>query len=94
MIIARILFLPENNRGTSIGEKIRNLLMDKNNKDMSRLPNYFYFAGARAQHIEELIIPSLNSGKSVVSDRFDTSTMALSVVWQEQNGIIKRFFSA
>ena len=80
--------------GTSIGEKIRNLLMDKNNKDMFPITELFLFCGARAQHIEELIIPSLNSGKSVVSDRFDTSTIALSAVWQEQNGIIKRFFSA
>ena len=80
--------------GTSIGEKIRNLLMDKNNKDMFPITELFLFCGARAQHIEELIIPSLNSGKSVVSDRFDTSTIVLSAVWQEQNGIIKRFFSA
>ena len=50
--------------GTSIGEKIRNLLMDKNNKDMLPITELFLFCGARAQHIEELIIPSLNSGKS------------------------------
>lgn len=79
--------------GTSIGEKIRNLLMDKNNKDMFPITELFLFCGARAQHIEELIIPSLNSGKSVVSDRFDTSTMAYQLFGRNKMELLKDFLA-
>lgn len=62
--------------GTGISEKIRNLLMDKNNKDILPITEIFLFCGARAQHVMELISPSLLAGKNVISDRFDASTVA------------------
>lgn len=34
------------------------------------------FAAARAQHLHEKILPSIEAGKVVVSDRFDTATVS------------------
>ena len=79
--------------GTAIGEKIRNLLMDKNNKDMLPITELFLFCGARAQHTEELIIPSLNLGKSVVSDRFDASTIAYQLFGRQKMDLLSSFLT-
>lgn len=62
--------------GTPIAEKIRELLLSKDNNGMSPLTELFLFCGARAQHVNELIKPALESGKKVISDRFEDSTIA------------------
>lgn len=77
--------------GTTIGEKIRNLLMDKDNKDILPITELFLFCGARAQHMEELVIPSLNSGKSVISDRFDVSTIAYQLYGRGRPDLMNQF---
>lgn len=79
--------------GTAIGEKIRNLLMDKNNKDILPITELFLFCGARAQHMEELIIPSLNLGKSVISDRFDASTIAYQLFGRQKMDLLNSFLA-
>lgn len=62
--------------GTHIGERIRELLLDKANSDMSSTTELLLFAAARAQHVQEKIIPALTSGKIVVSDRFASATVS------------------
>lgn len=62
--------------GTVVAEKIRNVLMDKENKNTTPLTELFLFSAARAQHIGELVKPSLEGGINVISDRFDPSTIA------------------
>lgn len=79
--------------GTTISEKIRNLLMDKGNKDILPITELFLFCGARAQHVEELIIPSLNDGKSVISDRFDASTVAYQLFGRQKMELLKDFLA-
>ena len=79
--------------GTAIGEKIRDLLMDKNNKDILPITELFLFCGARAQHIEELIIPSLKAGKTVVSDRFDASTIAYQLFGRNRMELLNSFLA-
>ncbi len=65
--------------GTKVGEEIRAVLMDKNNKNMSVLTELFLFCAARAEHVENLIMPALESKNHVISDRFDASTVAYQI---------------
>lgn len=62
--------------GTEISEKIRNLLLDANNKAMVSDTELLLMFAARAQHLEELIKPSLALKKWVLCDRFTDATYA------------------
>lgn len=62
--------------GTVIGEKIRGILLDKKNDSMVPMTELMLFEAARAQIVEEIIKPSLASGKFVICDRFFDSTLA------------------
>lgn len=61
---------------TRIGEKIRKVLLDPNNKEMSRYAEMLLYMAARSQLIKEVIQPSLKKGKIVLCDRFLDSTRA------------------
>lgn len=62
--------------GTVVGEKIRNILLDKKNDSMTSLSELLLYEAARAQITEEVIRPALLEGKVVISDRFFDSTYA------------------
>lgn len=62
--------------GTAISEKIRELLLDKNNKEMSDRTEALLYAAARAQHVDEKIRPLLEDGVTVITDRFYYSSLA------------------
>lgn len=62
--------------GTRIGEKIRELLLDKENAEMKPSAEAFLYAASRAQHVEELIRPALEEGRVVITDRFVDSSIA------------------
>jgi len=62
--------------GTIISEKIRNLILDPNNKEMSIITEMFLYAAARSQLIIEIIKPALKEGKIVICDRFVDSSYA------------------
>ncbi|MBA4250194.1 MAG: dTMP kinase [Chlorobiaceae bacterium] len=62
--------------GTEISELIRNILLDKKNLMMSIESEIFLFSAARAQLVNEVIIPELNKGTFIISDRFHDSTTA------------------
>ncbi|MBR3784854.1 MAG: dTMP kinase [Firmicutes bacterium] len=62
--------------GTSIGEKLRSIILDKDNAEMCDMTEALLYAASRAQHVEELIKPALDSGKVVVCDRFIDSSIA------------------
>jgi len=70
-----VVFLIEHG-GTKISELIRNILLDSQNKEMDPITELFLFSASRAQLVREIVIPSLNSGKIVVCDRFYDSTLA------------------
>jgi dTMP kinase len=60
--------------GTEIGMKIRSILLDPKNHNLTPKAELFLYAADRTQHIEQLILPALNEGKIVVTDRFVDST--------------------
>ena len=61
--------------GTDLGKELRKLLLDSKHK-LSTHTETLLFLADRAHHLSELVIPSLNSGLSVVCDRFFFSTLA------------------
>ena len=62
--------------GTAVGEKIRTILLDKKNDSMTRMAELLLFEAARAQITEEVIVPALQRGVTVICDRFYDSTSA------------------
>jgi len=62
--------------GTVLSDKVRSLLLDVSHKGMDHMTELLLYSAARKQHLAELIIPSLESGFSVITDRFSDSTMA------------------
>ena len=64
--------------GTSLGEELRSLLLQvrPDSFDFSAMAELLLIFAARAQHVEEKILPALNSGRHVVSDRFTDATYA------------------
>lgn len=61
--------------GTIIAEKIRDTLLTKEKEIMSPITEYLLYSAARAQLVKEKIIPSLEQGRLVLSDRYyDSST--------------------
>ena len=62
--------------GTPMAEKIRELLLDKNNDSMSDNAELLLMFAARAQHLDELIKPGLTQGKWIICDRFTDATYA------------------
>ena len=61
--------------GTTIGRKIRRMLLDSRNKALTPLAELMLYAADRAQHVEEVIKPVLRAGKWVVCDRFSDATV-------------------
>ncbi len=62
--------------GTKVGEKLRDILKNPElNNSLSIITEVLLLQTARAQHVYELIKPSLKAGKIVLCDRFaDSST--------------------
>ena len=62
--------------GTQISEKIRSIILDKNNDKMSDECETLLYCAARAQLVNEVIRPALDAGRLVICDRFMDSTFA------------------
>lgn len=62
--------------GCKVGEKIRNILLNTENAEISPMCELFLYEAARAQHMTQIIEPALNEGKTVILDRFIDSTFA------------------
>ena len=61
--------------GTHISEKIRNILLDKDNHDIRYLTEFLLFSASRHQLVEQVIIPNLKKKLIVICDRYyDSST--------------------
>ncbi len=62
--------------GCPIADKIRSILLDAENSSICPMTELLLYAAARAQHINEVISPSLESGCVVLCDRFADATAA------------------
>ena len=61
---------------TTIGRQIRRILLDPAHQEMAPMTELLLMFASRAQAAAEIILPALNRGDIVVSDRFTDSTLA------------------
>ncbi len=62
--------------GTTLAEKIRQLLLDNDSEAVSETAELLLIFAARAQHIKHVIEPALAEGTWVICDRFTDATYA------------------
>ncbi len=89
-----VSYLQENNKevvstrepgGTLVGEKIRDLLLDKSLPNMQVETELMLMFAARVEHVKTVIEPALCQGKFVVCDRFFDATYAYQGYGREIN---------
>lgn len=62
--------------GTLVSEKIRDLVLDPENKEIVPLTEMILYAASRAQHVAQVIEPAIDQGKIVICDRYVDSSYA------------------
>ena len=62
--------------GTRISEAIREIILNKNFTEMADPTELLLYLAARAQIVQEKILPALKKGTVVICDRFEDSTLA------------------
>ncbi|MEE9448133.1 MAG: dTMP kinase [Arenicellales bacterium] len=62
--------------GTPIGEALRALLLNKGELNIGDETELLMMYAARAEHVNTVILPALEQGKWVVSDRFEDASFA------------------
>jgi dTMP kinase len=62
--------------GTPLAEQIRSLLLDTHHEPPAVETELLLMFAARAQHVREVILPALQRGAWVISDRFTDSSYA------------------
>ena len=73
---AKELVITREPGGTELGEKLRAVLLDAKEQSMCDDTELLLMFAARAQHLQEVILPALDAGKWVLCDRFTDSTYA------------------
>jgi dTMP kinase len=61
--------------GTPIGVQIRHVLLDAKNRELCPTAELLLMFASRAQNVDEVILPALSAGRTVLSDRFTDSTL-------------------
>ena len=79
--------------GTPHAEKIRKVLLTHKSGERDVLTDFFLFWAARSAHVAEAIAPALAKGKTVISDRFDSSTFAFQVSAEKRSGLEATFWA-
>jgi dTMP kinase len=62
--------------GTAISERLREILLDGKNLELTELTELLLFSASRAQLVQQVIAPALRRGEIVVCDRYYDSTTA------------------
>ena len=62
--------------GSAIAEQIRKVILDPENTAMDARTEALLYAASRRQHLVEKVLPALEEGISVISDRFVDSSLA------------------
>lgn len=62
--------------GTTIGEKLRSLVLDHDQGEIDARTEALIFAASRAAHVNQAILPALNRGAVVLCDRYIDSSVA------------------
>jgi dTMP kinase len=59
--------------GTLLGKRVREILLTE---EMNPVSEFLLFASDRREHVEKVILPALNAGNIIISDRFHDSSVA------------------
>lgn len=79
--------------GSAYAEEIRQLILYSPHARTSSAETQFGLQWAqRADHLKNFVIPTLNAGVNVITDRFDSSTFAYQIFGQEAKQLKKLFF--
>lgn len=62
--------------GSPIAEKIREVVLSRENEGMAAMTEALLYAAARAEHVHKVIAPAIEAGKVVLCDRFVDSSIA------------------
>lgn len=62
--------------GTPVGERCRDILLDIGNTGMQPAAELFLYLASRAEHVARVVLPRLEAGEVVISDRFGDASVA------------------
>lgn len=65
--------------GTELGKRIRELLLENPSQPIAASAELFLFLSDRAQHVAEIIEPTIRRGDTMICDRFSGSTFAYQI---------------
>ena len=74
--------------GTSFGESVRSILLDKNS-DLDSLSEAMLFYASRVFNYSNIILKALNDGKYVICDRFHYSTLVYQGLAENNKRVIE-----
>ena len=80
--------------GTPIGASLRAAMLDANNTSLSPRAEALMMAADRAQHMQDVILPAIQSGRHVVSDRSVYSSLAYQGYGRELGPSLIRGFNS
>ena len=70
------VLITEEPGGAALGKHIRKLLLNQGECRIDAKAELLLFAAARAQHVQEVILPALAADRVVLCDRFSDATLA------------------
>ena len=79
--------------GSPHAEEIRKVILSPAAKDTDALTHFLLFWAARNEHMHTTVIPLLNKGINIFSDRLDSSTLAFQLYGEECLHLKDRFFA-
>ena len=62
--------------GSILGKEIRDMILNNKSNSPSILTELLLYSADRAEHISKIILPALQDGNWIISDRFSGSTLA------------------
>lgn len=62
--------------GTPVGEEVRRILLDLGHAGMLPLTELFLYLASRAEHTARVVVPRLEAGDVVISDRYADASVA------------------
>ncbi len=79
--------------GAPFAEKIRSVILSVDAKHADANTHFGLFWASRADHVKNTVIPTLNKGKHLITDRFDSSSYAYQIHGQENKHLKELFFN-
>jgi dTMP kinase len=62
--------------GTPLGEQLRGILLDPRQQGMLPLTELFLYLASRVEHVSGVVVPALERGAVIVSDRYTDASVA------------------